>query len=143
MGLEKLTPDFFRIAPRNMPGEVKFFLWRIEGKMVAFAFCLVKGGYFIDYYLGFDYELAHSNYLYFVRFRDLLRWCIEHSMVTYEMGVTSYESKRRLGFRFVRLYFYMKFLNPVVNCIAPFVKVFFSPERFDPVFKEMELAERS
>lgn len=143
MGLEKLPLEFFRAAPRNMPGEVKYFLWRIDGKMVAFAFCLVKGDYFIDYYLGFDYEFAHKHYLYFVRFRDLLCWCIDQKITTYEMGVTSYESKRRLGFRFVRLYFYMKHCNPLVNFFGPFIKLFFSPEYFDPIFKEMKAAEKS
>jgi len=138
MGLEKLPVDFFRVASGNMPSEAKYFLWRIEGKMVAFAFCLVKGDYFIDYYLGFDYDLSRKYYLYYIRFRDLLRWCIDHKIATYEMGVTSYESKRRLGFRFVRLYFYIKHCNPVINFFGPLIKFFFSPEHFDPVFKEMK-----
>ena len=55
MGFELLTEDFFRNISKNMPHETKFFLWRLNNKVVAFAFCLVSGDYFIDYYLGFDY----------------------------------------------------------------------------------------
>jgi len=137
LGLEKLPIDFFRIISKNMPNEVKYFLWRIEGKIVAFALCLIAQDYFIDYYLGFDYSVAHQYYLYFVRFRDLLNWCINHGIKEYEMGVTSYEPKRRLGFDFVRLYFYMKHRNKLINLFFDFFSYFFKPERYEPIFKEM------
>jgi len=138
VGIEKLTKDFFRNVSKNMPQEVKYFLWRIEGRPVAFAFCLVSGGHFIDYYLGFDYEVAYQYNLYFVRFRDLLKWCIAHGIKKYEMGVTAYEPKRSLGFEFIRLYFYVKHCNPFVNPFAKLVTHFIKPENFDPVFKEMK-----
>ncbi|MCU0652523.1 MAG: GNAT family N-acetyltransferase, partial [Candidatus Omnitrophica bacterium] len=138
-GIEKLPVDFFRIVSLNMPRETKYFLWRAENKIVAFALCFVRKDEFIDYYLGFDYSQIKRYYLYFVRFRGLLKWCIEHKIKRYEMGVTSYESKRRLGFKFIRLYFYIKCRNPILNKLVPFLKIFFSPEHFDPVFKEMNL----
>lgn len=137
MGFEKLPMDFFQNISKNMPDETKFFLWRIKGKLVAFALCFVFEDCFIDYYLGFDYAVAHSNYLYFVRFRDLMQWCIDHGLKKYEMGVTSYESKRRLGFDFVRFYFYMKHLNPIVNRFFGVISYFLKPRSFDPVFKHM------
>ncbi len=138
LGLEKLPPGFFKSVSENMPGEVKYFIWRIEGKMVSFAFCLIRGNYFIDYYLGFDYSIAHKYNLYFIRFRDLLKWCIANGVKKYEMGVTTYEPKRRLGFDFVRLYFYIKHRNRLIN---PFLKIighFIKPENFDPVFDTMD-----
>jgi predicted N-acyltransferase len=138
IGLEKLPVNFFKNVCRNMPGNIKFFLWRIEGKLAAFAFCLFSGDYFIDYYLGFDYSLAHDYYLYFIRFRDLLKWCITHGIKKYEMGQTVYEAKRRLGFSFIRLYFYMKHRNPFLNPLFCIVSPLFKPENFDPVFKEMK-----
>jgi len=106
--------------------------------MVSFAFCLIRGNYFIDYYLGFDYSIAHKYNLYFIRFRDLLKWCIANGVKKYEMGVTTYEPKRRLGFDFVRLYFYIKHRNRLIN---PFLKIighFIKPENFDPVFDTMD-----
>ncbi|MDP2941230.1 MAG: GNAT family N-acetyltransferase [Candidatus Omnitrophota bacterium] len=138
LGFERVPEDFFRHIPENMPEEARYFLWRIKGRIVAFAFCLVSGGYFIDYYLGFDYAVAYQYHLYFIRFRDLMRWCIANGVKKYEMGVTTYEPKRRLGFNFVRLYFYIKHRNKLIN---PFVKIigsFIKPENFDPVFKMME-----
>lgn len=138
MNLEDLPLDFFKNISRNMPGEIKFFLWRIEGKLAAFALCLVQGDNFIDYYLGFDYGLAHQYYLYFVRFRDLLNWCIQHGFKRYEMGATTYEPKRRLGFKFIRFYFYIKHCNWFVNRFFWLASFFMKPANFDPVFKQLK-----
>lgn len=126
MKLEKITIDFFANISKNMPDKAKFFLWRINGKLAAFAFCLTEGGYFIHYYLGFDYALAYRYHLYFVQFRDLLSWCIENKIKKYEMGSTSYEAKRRLGFNFIPLYIYArhrsKFYNPLFKIICQLFK---------------------
>ena len=138
MGLEKLSIDFFRNISKNMPDETKFFLWTINNKLVAFAFCLVSGEYFIDYYLGFDYSVAHQYHLYFVRFRGLMNWCIENKIKKYEMGVTSYEPKRRFGFNLIPLYIYVKHRNKFFN---PIFKIFcriFQPANFHPIFKELK-----
>lgn len=120
MGLEKLSADFFRNISENLPDETKFFLWRIDGKLAAFALCLVSGDYLVDYYLGFDYTIAYQNYLYFVRFRGIMNWCIENKIRKYEMGVTGYEPKRRLGFDFIPLYIYAKCRNKLFN---PFFRI--------------------
>jgi len=138
IGLERLPLDFFRMISKNMPGEIKYFLWRMNGKIVAFALCIISEDQFIDYYLGFDYSVAHEYNLYFIRFRDLMNWCIEHGMKRYEMGPTTYEPKRRLGFRFIRLFFYMKHRNPIINPFLGFISYFMKPESFDPVFKEIK-----
>ena len=55
MGFEIVPREFFRLISINMPQETKFFLWRINGKLVAFAFCLLSRGVLLDYYLGFDH----------------------------------------------------------------------------------------
>ncbi|MFH0856070.1 MAG: GNAT family N-acetyltransferase [Candidatus Omnitrophota bacterium] len=137
MGFEKLPMDFFSSVAKNMPDKTRFFLWRIEARMVAFAFCLVEGDYFIDYYLGFDYSVAYIYSLYFVRFRDLMQWCIGHGIKRYEMGATTYEPKKRLDFHFIRLYLYIKHRNKLINRLSGLISYFLKPENFDPVFKQL------
>lgn len=141
ISLEKLPADFFKTVTRNMPQEAKYFLWRIDGKIVAFALCFISKEHFIDYYLGFDYVVINRYFLYFVRFRDLIKWCISHGIKKYEMGPTSYEAKRRLGFEFIRLYLYMKHRNKFFNRFFGLVSPLLRPDRFDPVFAHMREAE--
>ena len=139
-GLEIVPKEFFRNISRNMPQQVKYFLWRKDRNMVAFALCLVSAGDCIDYYLGFDYAVAYQYHLYFVRFRDLMEWCIAHGIKRYEMGQTGYEPKKRLGFDYIRLYYYIRHRNALLNFACRTLSPLFKPDNFDPVFKDMEAA---
>jgi predicted N-acyltransferase len=140
MGFERLTTAFFRNLPKNMPRETKYFLWKVEGKLAAFLLCLVSEDRLIDYYVGLDYEVAHKRHLYFVKFRDIMNWCIERKIKIYEMGITGYEPKRRLGFEFTPLYIYARLrsaaLRPIFNFICQFLKF----ENFDPSLKKARRA---
>jgi hypothetical protein len=138
LGFELLPIDFFRNISVNMPGRTKFFLWRIDGKLVTFLFCLVSKDLMIDYYVGFDYSVALKHHLYFIKFRDSLNWCIKQGIGRYEIGTTGYEPKRRLNFDFRPLYIYAKLRNrmlrPVFNLICQFLKF----ENFDPDLKKIK-----
>lgn len=135
MSFEIMTKDFFRRISDNMPDQTRYFLWRLDGRIVAFAFCFVSAERMIDYYLGFDYALAYDLHLYFTRFRDLMKWCIENRVPVYEMGSTGYEAKRRLGFGFIRLFVYTKHLNKFINPFFHLLCRCLRPENFDATFK--------
>ena len=135
---EELPSDFFSNMSSHAKDRSKFFLWRLDGKLVAFAYCLVFEGYFIDYYLGFDQALSHKYNLYFVRFWDLLNWCINNKIKVYEMGQSNYEVKRRLGFEFMPLYAYSKPASKFFIPLFKFYNKFLVFDKFDPVFKKMK-----
>jgi predicted N-acyltransferase len=137
MGFEELPADFFGSMSRNAAKSCKFFLWRLDGKLVAFAYCYYAKDYLIDYYLGFDYEVANKYNLYLVRFWDILKWCIDNKFKTYEIGQTSYEVKRRLGFDFLPLNAYCKPVNKLFIPLLDFYCKFLAFDKRDPVFKQM------
>jgi predicted N-acyltransferase len=56
-----------------MPDKVRFFVWRRNGKAVAFGECLVHGDTMFAEYLGLDYSVALKLHLYHYVFRDLVR----------------------------------------------------------------------
>lgn len=136
MEFEVLSIDFFRNISKNMPGQAKFFLWRIEGRLVAFLFCLVSKDLLVDYYVGFDYRVAHTHHLYFIKFRDTINWCIKNGIKKYEMGTTGYEPKKRLGFAFVPLYIYARLRNRMLRPVFALLCQFLKFENFDPDLKE-------
>ncbi len=135
---EKLPKEFFANIAKNMPEETRYFLWRIDGKLVAVNLCQVSGSHFVGHYVGFDYAIAHQYHLFFVRFRDLLRWCIENKIARYEMGNTSYKAKKTLGFKRVPLFVYAKHLDPRFNPFFKLICKLFKPENFEDVLKEPE-----
>jgi predicted N-acyltransferase len=119
-----------------MPGQTKYFLWKINGKLVMFLFGLVSKDMFIDYYVGLDYSITHKYHLYFVKFRETLNWCIKNGIKQYEMGITGYEPKRRLGFDFVPLYLYVKLRNRALRPAFNFICQFLKFENYDPALKK-------
>ena len=138
MSFEIMTKDFFRRISDNMPAQTRYFLWRLNGRIVAFAFCFVSAERMIDYYLGFDYALAYDLHLYFTRFRDLMKWCIENKVPVYEMGNTGYEAKRRLGFEYIRLFVYAKQRHKMVNPFFHLLCRCLRPENFDKTFRDIQ-----
>jgi predicted N-acyltransferase len=136
LDFERVSPEFFKNIALRMPGRTKFFLWRIQNKLVAFSHCLLLDNRLIGYYLGFDYSVAYEHHLYFVKFRDILNWCIQNGIETYEMGISGYEPKKRLKFDFIPLYVYVKhrtkWLNPLFGILCRALK----PENFDSVLRE-------
>ena len=134
---ERLSRDFFERISANMPHATKYFLWFLDGKLVAFDLCLVRDGVLVDEYIGMDYGVAFQYHLYFVTFRDMVRWCIANKIRVYESGALNYDPKRRLDFRFVPENIYLKHLNPLLNPLFAPVCRFLEPDNFDPVLKEI------
>lgn len=136
-GFEIAPKEFFRCISDHMPHKTKYFLWRVDGKLAAFVLCIVSDTVLVDYYIGFDYALAHEYHLYFIKFRDVLEWCLHHGIKKYDMGYTGYEAKKRLGFKPHDLFIYVKFRNrfirPVFNRLSRLLKF----ENFDPALKTM------
>src|SRR5581483_4330031 len=77
---EELTKDYFREISRRMSDRARFFLWRKDGRLIAFALCLVHGETLYDLNVGMDYELALDLHLYFVTWRDIVQWAIANGL---------------------------------------------------------------
>jgi len=133
-----LPQSFFEQIAIHMPAETKFFLWKLNGRLVAFDLCLVSNHRVIDEYIGLDYAVAYQYHLYFDTYRIVIRWCIENGVQSYEAGDANYETKKRLGFTFVSQYIYAKHRNPIVNIFLGFLGLIIRPENFDPFLKSMK-----
>jgi predicted N-acyltransferase len=140
MGFEIMPIDFFKNVAKNMPNNVRFFLWKADKKIVAFLFALISEDSILDYYIGLDYSVAHEYSLYFIKFRDTIKWCIDNKIKKYEMGTTGYEPKKRLGFDFIPVYLYAKLRNRVFRPVFKILCRFLQFENFDPILKEMKKA---
>jgi predicted N-acyltransferase len=73
---ERLTREFLCELSRRMPDKVRYFIWRQEGRVIAFSLCMVEGSDLYAEYLGLDYTLALKLHLYHYAFRDVVTWAI-------------------------------------------------------------------
>ncbi len=132
---ERLTRNFFADISANMPQETRFFLWFLRGALVAFDLCLVKDNVLVDEYIGLDYNVAYKYHLYFVTFRDILVWCIANGIRRYESGALNYDPKKRLCFRPVVNYIYVRHRSNLLNPFFRLIYLLLKPENFDPQLK--------
>jgi hypothetical protein len=133
---ETLTPEYFRRLSREMSERVRFFLWRSDGKIIAFSLCFVHGDTIYDEYLGMDYEVALQLHLYFYTIRDILSWAMQQGLRYYSSTPLNYDPKLHLKCDLVPLDLYVRHtiavINPIFRCAAKFLE----PTRHDPVLRK-------
>ena len=134
---ELITKEFFEQISRALPAETRYFLWRIDGRLVAVDLCLVSGSTLVDEYLGMDYDVAYKYHLYYLTFRDILTWCIQHGIRRYSGGTINYDPKKRLDFTFVPQTIAFKHTNRLMNLVFGLIGLLVNPENFDPLLKSL------
>ncbi len=132
---ELVTKEFFERISSHLPNKTTYFLWRIEGRLVAFNLSLVDGSTLHDEYLGLDYGVAHQYHLYYLTFRDMIRWCLQHDIRRYATGTLNYDPKKRLDFRLLPLYVYVSHTHRLMNGLFRLVSPLIDPVRFDPILQ--------
>lgn len=138
---ETLTKGYFCELGRRMPERVRFFLWRQHGRIVAFSLCLVHDGTIYDDYLGLDYSVALDLHLYFISFRDVIRWSIEQGLQYYRSSPLNYEPKLHLGCELMPLDLYVMHTSPWLNRVFPPLLKLLEPTRHDQVLQRFPNAD--
>jgi len=128
---EILTPEFFLNISRNMPNVAKFFITSDKEKIVAFNLCLIKNNTCIDKFIGFDPDAAYRYHLYFTTFYHNINWCIKNNIRYYQLGVSDYYPKVRLGAKIIPLYIYAEVLHPIARIIIKSTIKFIEPKKTD------------
>ena len=132
---ERLNIRFLRQLTERMPDRVRYFLWKQEGRLVAFSICLVHGGAIYDEYLGLDYGVALDLHLYFATFRDILSWALEQGLTTYHSTPLNYDPKFHLDFALDPLDLYFALSSPWLNSLAHPIMRRMGPAAAEPILE--------
>jgi hypothetical protein len=133
---EELTKSYFVQMSRRMGDRAFFFVWRQNGKAVAFSSCAGHDGVLRDHYIGLDYQVALDHHLYFVTFRDIITWAIDNKYHTYYSAPLNYEPKYHLRHDLVPLDLYVRTSWDLVNPLFRFVVPWLEPTRYDPMIRK-------
>jgi predicted N-acyltransferase len=133
---EELTPEFLARIGREMPDRVRFFVWRLDGKIVAFNFCLLHDGILYDIDIGLDYSVAFDLHLYFVTWRDVVSWAIKNGVRTYYTGPLNYDPKLHLRLELAPLDLYVRHTSPLINPAFRLAMTFLQPVRHHPILRK-------
>jgi len=132
---EKLTKDYFCALSRKMPDKSRFFVWRCQGRVVAFSLTMAHDDHICNEYLGLDYDVALERHLYFIAFRDVVSWAITNGYKRCLSTGLSYGPKLNLGFDLYPLDLYVRHtsdrMNRLFQCVLPLIQ----PTKAEPVLQ--------
>jgi len=132
---EKLTPSYFREIGRRMPDKARFFLWRQNGKLIAFSLCMVQGETLYGEYLGLDYSVALKLHLYFTVMRDIISWAIANGFRSIVSTSLGYGPKLQMRHVLEPLDLYLRHTSPLMNAFLRRVLPLLEPTRSDEMLK--------
>lgn len=132
---EKLTKDYFCALGRRMPDKSRFFVWRCEGRVIAFSLTMAHDDHICNEYLGLDYGVALERRLYFIAFRDVVSWAIANGYKRCLSTGLSYEPKLHLGFDLYPLDLYVRHTSDRLNSLFRRILPFIEPTRAEPMLK--------
>jgi hypothetical protein len=138
MKFERLTPEFFAQVGQEMPDTARYFVWRVEGRIAAFALCLVHGEEIHHLNIGFDYTVSLDLQLYYVTMRDILTWALGQGLKRYVTGQLNYDPKLHLKMRLAPLDLYARHTSALLNPIFKYALEYLQPVRHDPTLQQFE-----
>ena len=132
---EQLTPEYFRMAGEKLGDRVRYFVWRQQGRIIAFSLCLVHGRTLYDLAVGMDYGIALDLHLYFVTWRDVIGWSLKNGIRTYHTGPLNYDPKSHLKMILAPQDLYARHHSRILNPLFKVAFKYLEPTRHDPVLK--------
>lgn len=136
MRFEVLNKEYFLALSQNMPDKARFFVWRQEGRIIAFNLCLIHNRVLYDLDVGFDYAVALELHLYFVTWRDIIQWCVENGIKTYHAGPLNYDPKLHLKLKLVPQDLYARMTALWLNRPLQLVMSYLEPVRYEPLLRQ-------
>lgn len=136
MHFEKLTPEFLVRLGLSMPDKVRYFVWRQNGRPIAFSVCTIDGDTICDEYIGLDYQSSVSSSLYHYTFRDIVAWAISNGLKTYASTGLCYDPKLHLRQELVPLDLYVRHRSALGNFIMKHIVRWLDPTRHDKTLAE-------
>jgi Acetyltransferase (GNAT) domain len=132
---EKLTREFLCELSARMPDKVRYFIWRQEGRVIAFSLCMVEGDDIYAEYLGLDYTLALKLHLYHYAFRDVVTWAIANGYKNFRSSGLNYDPKLHLRSRLDPIDLYVRHTSPVLNAVLARILPVLEPTHTDPILR--------
>jgi len=133
---EKLSEKFFCELGRAMPDKVRFFVWRQNGRIVAFVACMVQNDAFYAEYLGLDYTVALDLHLYHYAFRDMVSWAIANGHKRFCSSGLNYDPKLHLRYLLDPIDLYVRHTSSIFNVVLKWVLPWLEPTRYDKTLRQ-------
>jgi len=132
---EKLTKEYLCGLGRLMPDKVRFFVWRQNGRIVAFTVCMLQGDDLYAEYIGLDYSVALDLHLYHYAVRDMVSWAIRNGYKWFCSSGLNYDPKFHLRCMLDPIDLYVRHTSRIVNAALKRLLPLLAPVHYDETLK--------
>ena len=133
---EKLSKEYFSKLGRIMPDKVRFFIWRQNGRIVAFTLCMLEEDAIYAEYIGLDYSVALDLHLYHYLVRDMISWSIGNGYKWFRSSGLNYDPKLHLRHLLVPVDLYIRHISRIKNPLLKLILPLIEPTRYDKTLKK-------
>jgi len=133
---EKLTAEFLSRIGREMPDKSRFFVWRQNGRAIAFSVLLLHDDCIYDEYIGLDYSVALDLHMYFYTFRDIVSWGMANGYRWYISTALNYDPKLHLKSELLPLDLYVRHTSGLLNAGLRRMLPFLEPTRGEKILRQ-------
>ena len=133
---EKLTEAYFCCVGRQISDKVRFFVWRQEGRVVAFTLCMLQDDSIYAEYIGLDYSVALKLHLYHYAVRDMISWAIANGYKWFRSSGLNYDPKLHLRHRLDPVDLYVRHTSGVFNALLKRFLPLLEPTRYDKTLQK-------
>lgn len=133
---EKLTKNYFCALGHLMPEKVRFFIWRQNGKVVAFSACMIQGVDFYAEYIGLDYSVALDLHLYHYAYRDMVSWAMANGYKEFRSSGLNYDPKLHLRHRLDPIDLYVRHRSAILNAGLKLILPLLAPTRYEATLRK-------
>src|SRR5205085_5101710 len=132
----KLTKEYFCGLGRLMPDKVRFFIWRQNGRIVAFAVCMLHGKALYAEYIGLDYTVALDLHLYHYTYRDMISWAMANGYKEFRSSGLNYDPKLHLKHLLDPIDLYVRHASVIPNAALKLLLPLLEPTRNDRTLRK-------
>jgi hypothetical protein len=133
---EKLTKAYFRELGRRMPDKVRFFIWRQNGKIVAFTLCMTEADAIYAEYIGLDYSVALDLHLYHYAVRDMISWAIANEFKWLRSSSLNYDPKLQMRHLLDPIDLYVAHRSAALNLVLKRALPLLDPTRHHKILQK-------
>jgi predicted N-acyltransferase len=119
-----------------MPDKVRFFIWRQNGRIVAFTLCMIEGDAIYAEYIGLDYSVALDLHLYHYAVRDMITWSIGNGYKWFRSSALNYDPKLHLRHLLDPVDLYVRHISRIKNPLLKLILPLIEPTRYDKTLKK-------
>lgn len=133
----RVHQKYFATVLRELGPRARLILCWVDDELLSFQLYVVGEHEVLAKGIGMKYPKAREFNLYFLNWREMIGYCLEHGKSRISMSGTTYGTKLLMGGQLDRRWIFFRFTGRSMNAALPWLAPAFDYETNDPELKSI------